>query len=80
MKSETLRLGGGAGFSADRVDAARQLVEKGALDYIIFECIAERTLALGIRNERAIRIRATHPGWNGVLKPSCRCAPKTARA
>ena len=47
MKRETLRLGGGAGFSADRVDAAGQLVEKGALDYIIFECIAERTLALG---------------------------------
>ena len=53
MKSETLRLGGGAGFSADRVDAARQLVEKGALDYIIFECIAERTLALGHQERKS---------------------------
>ena len=31
-----IRIGGGAGFAGDRVDAAVVLIEKGNLDYIIF--------------------------------------------
>ena len=31
-----IRIGGGAGFAGDRVDAAVILIEKGNLDYIIF--------------------------------------------
>lgn len=41
-----IRIGGGAGFAGDRVDAAVVLIEKGNLDYIIFECLAERTIGL----------------------------------
>lgn len=41
-----LRIGAGAGFSGDRIEPAIELVEKGALDYIVFECLAERTIAL----------------------------------
>jgi len=43
---ETLRLGGGAGFAGDRLDAPLDLAERGALDYLILECLAERTIAL----------------------------------
>ena len=43
----TLRIGAGAGFAGDRIDPARDLAERGALDYLAFECLAERTLAYG---------------------------------
>jgi hypothetical protein len=42
----TLRLGGGAGFAGDRLDAPVHLAIHGALDYLILECLAERTIAL----------------------------------
>ena len=42
----TLRLGSGAGFAGDRLDAAAELAEHGALDYLVLECLAERTIAL----------------------------------
>ena len=42
----TLRLGGGAGFAGDRLDAAVELATHGALDWLILECLAERTIAL----------------------------------
>ena len=32
---ETVRLGGGAGFAGDRLDAPIHLAEHGALDYLI---------------------------------------------
>lgn len=35
--TELLRIGTGAGFSADRLDPACELVEKGNLAYIVFE-------------------------------------------
>lgn len=41
----TLRIGTGAGFSADRITPAVELAEKGNLDYLVFECLAERTIA-----------------------------------
>ncbi|MBW1854498.1 MAG: acyclic terpene utilization AtuA family protein, partial [Deltaproteobacteria bacterium] len=62
MKS--LRLGTGAGFSADRLDPACELVKKGNLDFIIFECIGERTLAFGHRDRR----RNPNKGYNALLE------------
>ncbi len=44
MKS--LRIGSGAGYGGDRLEPAIDLIEKGNLDYIVFECLAERTIAL----------------------------------
>ena len=41
-----IRIGGGAGFAGDRVDPAVTLIKQGRLDYIIFECLAERTIGL----------------------------------
>ncbi len=41
-----LRIGTGAGFSGDRIEPAVELCEKGDIDYLVFECLAERTIAL----------------------------------
>lgn len=41
-----VRIGAGAGFSDDRIDPARDLVLRGNLDYLVFECLAERSIAL----------------------------------
>lgn len=43
---KTIRIGAGAGYSGDRIEPAVELVEKGDLDYIVFECLSERTIAL----------------------------------
>jgi hypothetical protein len=48
-----LRLGAGAGFSGDRIDPAQDLAERGALDVLVFECLAERTMALAELRRRA---------------------------
>jgi hypothetical protein len=41
-----IRIGAGAGYSGDRIPPAVELAEKGELDYLVFECLAERTIAL----------------------------------
>ncbi len=52
-RTGTFRLGTGAGFSADRLDPAVDLVERGNLDAIVFECLGERTLAFAYRDRAA---------------------------
>jgi len=58
---QPFRLGTGAGFSADRLDPAVDLVRHGALDAIVFECIGERTLAFGHRDRMADPKRGYNP-------------------
>jgi hypothetical protein len=41
-----IRIGSGAGFSGDRLEPAVVLAENGQLDYLVLECLAERTIAL----------------------------------
>ncbi|OLY94325.1 Protein of unknown function [Cnuella takakiae] len=43
---QVVRIGCGAGFSGDRLEPAAILVEGGKLDYLVLECLAERTIAL----------------------------------
>ncbi|MCA8254754.1 DUF1446 domain-containing protein [Burkholderia sp. AU31624] len=40
-----VRIGAGAGYSGDRIEPAVELAEHGQLDYLVFECLAERTIA-----------------------------------
>lgn len=40
------RLGAGAGYAGDRIEPAQDLAERGQLDALVFECLAERTIAL----------------------------------
>src|SRR6195952_4676972 len=42
----SIRIGSGAGYSGDRIDPAVELAEKGGIDYLVFECLGERTVAL----------------------------------
>lgn len=42
----SIRIGSGAGFAGDRLDPAIELIEHGKLDFLVFECLAERTIAL----------------------------------
>ena len=64
----TYRIGTGAGFSSDRLDPAIDLVKRGQLNTIIFECVGERTLAFGHRD------RAANPnlGYNALLETRLR--------
>ncbi|MGH6896761.1 MAG: acyclic terpene utilization AtuA family protein [Geminicoccaceae bacterium] len=62
--SSSLRLGTGAGFSADRLEPAVDLVARGRLDAIVFECIGERTLAFGHRD----RMANPEAGYNPLLE------------
>jgi hypothetical protein len=47
-----VRIGAGAGYSGDRIEPAVELVEHGALDYLVFECLAERTIAIAQQARR----------------------------
>jgi len=60
----SFRIGTGAGFSADRLDPALELVARGRLDVIVFECIGERTLAFGHRD----RMADPAAGYNPLLE------------
>lgn len=69
-----VRIGAGAGYSGDRIAPAVELAEHGQLHYLVFECLAERTIAL------AQLERSKHPslGFDPLLRdrmravlPSC---------
>lgn len=76
MTKRTIRIGSGAGFSGDRIDPAIELLEQGELDYIAFECLAERTIAL------AQLARRTDPaaGFDPLLEARMRAALPAASA
>jgi len=59
-----IRIGSGAGYAGDRLEPALELIEKGRLDYIGFECLAERTIAI------AQKAKLVNPskGYNGLLE------------
>ncbi len=47
-----VRIGAGAGYSGDRIEPAVELAEHGQLDYLVFECLAERTIAIAQQARR----------------------------
>ncbi|MVM32213.1 acyclic terpene utilization AtuA family protein [Spirosoma sp. HMF4905] len=51
MKQQ-IRIGCGAGFSGDRLEPSLILVQQGQLDYLVLECLAERTIALAQKRKR----------------------------
>ena len=50
---EKIRIGCGAGFSGDRIEPALILAERGSIDYLVLECLAERTIALAQQRKMA---------------------------
>ena len=59
----TIRMGAGAGYAGDRIEPAVELAEKGALDYLVFECLAERTIALA----QQARMKDPSAGYDPLL-------------
>jgi hypothetical protein len=79
-RSDVLRIGTGAGFSADRLDPAVDLARDGALDVLVLECLGERTIAFAHRDRKADPRR----GYNAHLErrmrallPACRAGGTT---
>lgn len=60
----SVRIGAGAGYSGDRIDPAVELAEKGRLDYLVFECLAERTIALA----QKARLLDPESGYDPLLE------------
>jgi len=71
-----IRLGAGAGYAGDRIDPAVELAERGDLDYLVFECLAERTIGL------AQQARALDPaaGFDPLLEARMRAVLPACRA
>lgn len=59
-----VRIGSGAGYAGDRIEPAIELMKKGNLDYIIFECLAERTIAIGQQQ----KLKDSSKGYNEFLE------------
>lgn len=64
----TVRIGVGAGAADDRISPAVDLVEHGDLDYLVCECLAERTIA----RETLTRRRDASRGYTPMLEERIR--------
>src|SRR3954454_974898 len=70
----SIRIGSGAGYSGDRIEPAVELAETGGIDYLVFECLGERTVALAqqarMKNPESGYVPLLEPGMRAVL-PAC---------
>jgi Acyclic terpene utilisation family protein AtuA len=64
----TIRIGSGAGYSGDRIEPAIELAEKGDLQYLMFECLGERTVALA----QQARMKNPESGYDPLLEERMR--------
>ncbi|MBV8520551.1 MAG: acyclic terpene utilization AtuA family protein, partial [Acetobacteraceae bacterium] len=76
----TIRIGSGAGYSGDRIEPAVELAERGDIQYLGFECLAERTIALAqgekLKNPESGFDPLLEARMQAVLRP---CAEKGIR-
>src|ERR1700710_2440306 len=73
----SIRIGSGAGYSGDRIEPAVELAEQGGIDYLVFECLGERTVALAPQ----ARMKNPDSGYDPLLEERMRavlpvCAAK----
>jgi hypothetical protein len=59
-----IRIGCGAGYSGDRIEPAVELATQGDLDYLVFECLAERTIAIA----QQAKARDPRSGYDPLLR------------
>jgi hypothetical protein len=64
----TIRIGSGAGYSGDRIEPAVELAEKGEIQYLVFECLGERTVALA----QQARMKNPESGYDPLLEERMR--------
>jgi len=72
----SVRIGAGAGYSGDRIEPAVELAEKGRLDYLVLECLAERTIALAQLEKQ----RDPSRGYDPLLRERMRSVLGPCRA
>jgi hypothetical protein len=72
----TIRIGAGAGYSGDRIEPAQELAERGELHYLVFECLAERTIALA----QQARLKNPGGGYDPLLAARMRAVLPACRA
>src|ERR1700722_5939402 len=80
MAAERVRVGAGAGFADDRIEPAVELLKRGELDYLVCECLAERTIA----RENLDKSKDPERGYNPYLAERMRaflplCVEKNVR-
>lgn len=68
MPKTLLRIGTGAGYAGDRIPPAVELAAHGQLDYLVFECLAERTIALA----HLERLKNPEAGFDALLEARMR--------
>lgn len=71
-----VRLGSGAGYSGDRIEPAVALAASGRIDYLCFECLAERTIAIA----QGRRQRDPDAGFDPLLEERLRAVLPACRA
>ncbi len=71
----TIRIGSGAGYSGDRIEPAVELAEKGDIQYLVFECLGERTVALA----QQARMKNPDGGYDPLLEERMRAVLPTLR-
>jgi hypothetical protein len=76
VSKRLLRIGAGAGYSGDRIEPAVELATHGHLDYLVFECLAERTIALA----QQARARDERTGFDPLLLDRMRAVLAPCRA
>jgi hypothetical protein len=62
--AETVRIGCGAGFQGDRLEPALVLAAQAELDYLMLECLGERTVALA----QLRKLHDPHAGYDPLLE------------
>jgi hypothetical protein len=68
-----IRIGSGAGYSGDRIEPAVELAEKGDVQYLVFECLGERTVALA----QQARMKNPDSGYDPLLEERMRAVLPT---
>lgn len=69
---QRIRIGAGAGYSGDRIGPAIDLAKRGNLDFLVFECLAERT----ITNAQLQLHTNEGPGYDPFLEDRMRAVLK----
>jgi Acyclic terpene utilisation family protein AtuA len=73
---KAIRIGTGAGYSGDRIEPAVELAEKGDIQYLVFECLAERTIAIA----QQAKMRDPSQGYDPLLADRMRAVLGPCRA
>jgi hypothetical protein len=72
---KTIRVASGAGYSGDRIEPAVELAERGNIQYLVFECLAERTIAIA----QQAKMRDPEQGYDPLLADRMRAVLAACR-